>query len=188
MISSNFNIICKAFISYKGEQQKINLIRFMRKHPNTYWDWHLKLVIFRCEPSIISTMFPRLTPGLLSHCHFLMSPHYFEQSTFSSAVHILLPHWVFTQWAPSALEDSFLPFTIWMMTTHSRRLTSNVSYSKIPWPKSPATIISSFRFPNHVIDIFTVAVNPLSYNLLVNVSVVLWILSGLKKSLTYCIM
>lgn len=145
-----------------------------------------EISIFWCEAFIISTMFPRLTPGLLSHCHFLMSAHYFEQSTFSSVVHILLPHWVFTRWAPSALEDSVLPFTTWMMTTQSRRLTSDVNYPKISWPKSPATIMSSFGFPNHVIDIFTVAVIPLNYNLLVNVSVVLWILSGLKKSLTYC--
>lgn len=102
---------------------------------------------------------------------FWLHWNHFEQSTCSSMGLILLPHWVFTQWAPCTLGVSFLPCTTWMMTSLSRRLISNVNYCKNSWPKSPAITISFFRSPNHVIDIFTIAVIPLKDNLPVNASV-----------------
>ena len=58
-----------------------------------------------------------------------------------------------------------------MTTTRSTTITSNVNCRARPWPTSPGTIISSFRFPNLLMEIFIVALIPLNYNLTVNVSV-----------------
>lgn len=89
---------------------------------------------------------------------------------------------------PSALEFSSPPFPIWMMTTHPTAIISNINCSPKSWPKFPGTIISSFRFPNHFMEIFIIARTPLIIiYLLICLFIVLWILSELKRSLTYCI-